>query len=386
MRLVIGAKIAVVFILLASFCFGQKSGQYILFLDKADKTPIEGVRLHDSDNLHYGISKRSGLFEISELPKDGILYAKHVSYYPKRIQITGKSADTLGVFLLTRPVEIEAIKAEVDFSEKLINAAFRKSKQNFHTIPLQLKAEFSEKIYADDSLILHLSGEIVIHKFPPADKKKDKLKFSRLELKHYSEKHFLWDYLYFINAPYELIYSDFVKYRKHFLQIPVIQINFLREKHFRFYRYNTYLKPDKYLIEFRPDTAKRRGVYEGEIFINRSDSAFLQMEYRYAESRMGRVRNNPSYTEMNLAEDGVLIPETRCSSRVKYRKTDFGYIPESINNIYGFLLNDGSRDEIPEILVKDNLKIISLSAVLSEKISIWNQIPRGIDLKKAADK
>ncbi len=276
------------------------------------------------------------------------------------------------------PIKVNKVIVKPKSPKDVILKVFKKIPLNYPDFPMNLYSDFIETVYYNDSVILQYEGLLELYKTPYNIKKKDKIRFISAKINHYVEENELWNYIFFIDGPYETLYADVAKYHNSFIQIPTIDVSFLKEKHFKFYSYELFPTDSSYRITFKPCPDNRRGVFEGEIVIDRKSHSILALEYQYSKSRMNRVNNNPSITERELMKAGISTPEVFFKNKILYKKYGSYYIIDSISNEYSFLFDTGESDKPPVIKVKNKMSINNLKKNDLHEIRYVDIIKKGI--------
>ncbi len=327
-------------------------------------------------------SNENGEFIIFSNTEKQKLIISYVGFERYSININKiDSNNLLHIYLRPKDVEIRKIVINPYLSTSLIKNALLQVPHNYPDTAMSFVAFFRETVMQDDSVILQIEAFVEIYKAPYNSKKRDKMKFLQARTTKNEKNSELWDYLFFVNAPYELLYADVARYPKSFIQIPEIGINFLKEDHFKYYNYKTTSneKNKFFIIEFYPNPDKRRGVFKGKLIIEKESFAIISMEYEYAENKINRINNYPSLTEISLSKEGVYIPETYFYSKIDYIKLNKKWHINSVVNEYSFLFQIGNKKEMPIITVKDELRILEVKENV-DKIRFLEEIIKGTNM------
>lgn len=288
-------------------------------------------------------------------------------------------------YLKQRDFTISEITVNPVYPTDLIVLALEKIVDNYPDFQMYNTSYFYEKITENDSTIQEIEAIIEILKSPYNSKEKDKLKFTHGHVNEEVKDSGLWNYMYFINGPYELLYSDIVKYPNDFLQVPDNLVDFLDEDYFKHYIYSfTDTCENIIKIKFNPNPETKRGVYKGEIILDRSSLAFMYFDFQYAEERLEKVYYTESTMEIQFRQNGIFIPDNYYRCRVEYAKFGNLWVLKYVTNEYGFLFQKYNT-EPNQIMVVDKLYITDYSIEI-KKISYFNQIAKDVNILKIVPK
>ena len=341
------------------------------------KHPLQGATIILSKQNIATSSAQNGEFVICSNNNKQKLIISYVGFEKHTINIHKIQTDTfLNIYLSPKDVKIKNVIVNPRQATTLIEKALLQIPNNYPTIPMSFTAFFSETITQDDSIIMKIESFIEIYKAPYNSKQKDKMKFLQARILKDEKDIELWDYLYFVNSPFELLYSDIAKYPNDFIQIPTIKVNFLKEQHYKFYEYKVSSSEDHqfFIIEFFPNPNKRRGIFKGKIIIEKQNYAIISLEYEYAEDKINRVNNFPSETEISLSNIGVNIPDISFYSKIDYKKLNGKWHINSVVIEYSFLFQVGKQKNAPVITVRDELKILEVKTDNINKIKFLEKI------------
>jgi hypothetical protein len=260
-----------------------------------------------------------------------------------------------------------------------IRKAYSLIPQNYPAIPLNLTAHFKETIKENDSVIQEVELILGIYKQPSNKKSIDQLTILKPINKENHAKSDLWNYLYFIDGPYEMIYADFAKYRYNFIKVPKIDINFLDERHFKYYDYEL-IDDTVTFIRFFPSGQSKKGVYEGKVGIDKRNFAFTSLSYSYSKNRLKRIQDAYSKTEEALRINDVYIGELSYNLDVRYTNYYKWWLLNIVNQKYSFSFQNGRENPKSIIEVNDEFKIINIDSIQVKPVSVFKRLVKGIPL------
>ena len=335
------------------------------------------------------VSDKNGEFAFKLTPYIYNLFftINYLAYEKLSENVSKLKINTLNTFYLKqKTIKVSKITVRPKLAKDVILRALEKIPQNYPDFPMTLYSDFSETIFYNNTVIQQYDAIMEIYKSPYNLSKKDKIQFLRAKINKYQKDNELWEYLYFVDGPYETLYADIAKYPNSFIQIPVIKVNFLKEKHFKYYSYKLFYRDDSFLIIFIPNQNNKRGVFEGKIVIDRKTYSILSLEYQYSKNRMKRVNNNPSVTERELFAEGVDISEISFKNKTVYKKYGDYYIIDCVKNEYTSVFDTGEYENPPIIKVenkmtvknlkKSNLKEIRYSKIIKKGVKTIDQLPK----------
>ncbi len=369
----------ILLLFLSSFVFSQDVKKVNVKLrDAKTKQPINDATIYLLPQEIIAKSSLNGdFFFISKFSKQTVIIS-HVSYQKYQNVFDMSKIDTLLIiYLKKKNIEIKQVAVYPQNNTELILQAFENVPFNYPDKPIKLSSYFKETISCDDTIIQQYEAIIETYKAPYNTKEKDNLKIVKGRFTVNKKDDELWKYLYFINAPYEILFSDVAKYPTTFIQVPNLEINFLKENHFKHYTYTNKDSLKKYhVINFEPNRNTRRGVFKGKIVLEKKSLAIVSMQYQYAENRLSRIQNFPSETEINLSEHGVFIPDISYFSKIEYAKYNGEWIVSSVIMTYSFEFKVGFYSEPKIITVRDQMYVTNIKNEGIEKINFWHQINR----------
>ena len=285
-----------------------------------------------------------------------------------------------------KDIVIKKVTVWADKENRIILNILKNIDNNYPDFPMAFECYFRETVFENDSVIQDYEAVTQVYKNPYNSLKRDKIKFLQANIIKNNKKKELWDYLFFINGPYETLYADVAKNPKSFIIIPIIKLNFLKQRHFKFYTYSLKQSDTEFIIHFKPNKNSKRAVFEGTIIVDKKNYAIKSLEYGYAKSRIQRVNNFPSETELALEKEKIYIPETEFYCKIRYEKYKNMYILDSVSNEYSFQFETSYNETKNEITVKNTLKVLKTKEKNIKKISFFHEIPRNMKIIKILPK
>ena len=380
-------KITILLILFASSIFfvtaqnlTKISGKIV---DFQTNKPLHNATIILSKQQKTTTSNKKGEFGIFSKYKNQTLSVSYIGYQKFTINIDNFTNDTLiYIYLKQKDVKIQKVLINPRKPTEIITKSLLQVPDNYSSQAMLFTAFFQETITENDTIIQQFKAIIEIFKAPYNTKARDEMKFVEAKINRDVKESDLWDYIYFVNAPYELLFCDIAKYPKTFISIPVINVSFINEKYYKHYSYNLKQTKDNkfFIIDFVPNPETRRGVYEGTLMIEKKTYAICSLKYQYSENRMNRINNHKSITEIELGKIGVGIPDISFYSEVNYKKNRNTWVLNSAQNEYSFKFQIGNQKEPSIIKVRDELQIINIKTENVEKIKFWNRIIKDVKL------
>ena len=380
-------KILIILLILFSNSFFFVNAQNIIkiqgkVIDFQTKKSLPDATIILSKQQKVTTSNKKGEFSINSKFQNQILSVSYIGYQKYILNLDNLKNDTLlYISLKQKDVKIQKVLINPRKPTEIITNSLLQIPENYSSQAMLFTAILTETITENDTIIQQIEAVVEIYKAPYNTKVRDEMKFVEAKVIIDVQESELWDYIYFVNAPYELLYCDIAKYPKNFISIPVINVSFINEKYYKHYSYTIrQTKNNKYfIIDFVPNSETRRGVFEGTIMIEKKTYAICSLKYKYSDSRMKRINNHQSRTEIELGKIGVGIPDISYYSEVNYQKHKNIWILKSAKNEYSFLFQIGKNK--PSIInVRDELQIINIKTENVEKIKFWDRIIRDVKL------
>ncbi len=370
--------LAVCYILLLLFFLENQAFSQIQIrsqlLDSTTKQPIAFADIQIANSLKGTISNAEGYFSLITDNLNDSLIVSYLGYKYKKLSVSEIFFDSTSYILLSpKDFTISQIDVMGYRAEKLIEKAMQKIPENYLNVAAAYKAYFREMIFNGNVMEKFSDANILIAKQAYDKNKPDKMEFISGRNYENNEKSPLWNYIYFVNGTYEALHCDAMKYRKSFILIPDNRINFLNSRKFKFYTYNIgYESNDQYVINFEP--ARKKAVYEGQIVINKIDTAIVAVFYQVSPSRLNRVSFLNSDTEKYLHSENIYTKSVDYFAYVFYHKTGKKYTFKQSAIKYQTLFYSPMQNIYSNLSVIDQMVITEIDTSVLPKISVFEQI------------
>jgi hypothetical protein len=376
----------IILVIFFSFCF--------IFFAESQNVEISGRILEYSTNkpLSYAsifstlrgkstVSDQNGNFKLKINNLNDTLIISYLGYSELFLPIKSlPSFSDNKFYLIQKDYSISEITVNPTYPTDIIELALSKIPDNYPCKEMYFTSYFFENVTENDTVIQEVEAIMEILKSPYNISSKDRIKFTHGKINQNVKESKLWDYIFFINGPYELLYSDIVKNPDDFLQVPDNQIHFLNKDHFKHYKYLFKDTIDESIIKiiFYPNPETQRGVYKGEILIDRISYAFISFEFEYAEERLEKVYYSESTMELQFRQMGIFIPDNKYRCRVEYVKNNDYWILNKVINEYGFVFQT-SAEKFSQINIVDKLFISKIS-LETQKIDFFHQVIKDVNI------
>lgn len=255
---------------------------------------------------------------------DDTLTISYLGYRKKHLPVRKALEQQNILYLKQHPVMLQEVLVSSGRAKRLIKKAIARVARNYPTEGMRMDA-FYRAIVKDNGVPVQFS-EAVFDLYKSAYEqiwRQDKIRLVKGRNKKGLPSSPIWDYIKFINGPLELLYSDIARHPTSFIQVPQHRINFLKERHFKHYRYQLIKTLNKegnnlFVVQFTP--VSKRAVFSGKIFIDSKDLAFAGLYYTLHPSRINRAQLVPSQTKIALYEENIEIQPTDYQCFVDYRE------------------------------------------------------------------
>ena len=383
-----------IFLLLVKISTGQ---EYITVtgtvLDKETRQPLHFASICIAGNRIGTVSNYSGnfLLKIPSHLKEDTLHFSFIGFSPKKVPLNRIRNNMIEVFLEPIYYNVKEVVIRALNPTEIIKTAISKIPENYPTKPVNFTAFYREAIRENENFIQYIEAVLGVYKTSYISKKKDNLEIIKGRHKEDVYHSMIWDYIRFVDGPYEMIRSDIAKYPKNFITVSQSRINFLDQKYFKHYDY-TLLEnrrieeSDQYVIAFKPKVKSKRAMYEGFICIDKKTYAFTSMDYTFCASRLKRAKIISSITEYDLLQSGVTIKAIDFFNIVKFKqyqgkwyvsnsKMEYHFVfweeekkyLSHISNVVDFVVTDINNTNVQPIKTKNYIKVRkSLTGQLGE--------------------
>ena len=365
------------------FCFAH--GQNLntvsgIVTDQITGKPIPYVSVSANNNVIGSISNLNGEF-VLKYPKSentDTVHLSHLSYASKDLYIK-QIEDSLVVKLKPFEYVIKEVDVWPQNPDWLVSKSIEKISDNYFNKPLNFTAFYREIIRENDNKIQHLEAILDIYKASVTNKKdKDRIKINKGIIFQDVHNSLIWNYIKFVNSPYELLQADFAKHPNNFVTVAQSRINFLNNKHFKYYNYNIVeknysLSKDQIIIQFKPKSKPKRAVFEGFIYMDIKTLSILRIEYYFSYDRINSARIIDNQTHYYLLELGAYIKAVEFYTIINYKKYDDQWIISHSNMGYDFVFVEKEKRFPTKISAKFDLVITDIDStnVSSFKSRNW---------------
>lgn len=337
-------------------------------------------------NNRYGtITNEKGEFiiKIPDIYRNDTIMVSFIGYAIKKIPLRSIQNKFASIKLSPLSVTIKQVNVYPKNPGKIISEAIDKVKENFINVPMRMNAFYREIILENDSKIQHVEAVLDIYK-GSYGRSKDKDRIQIIKGREFMDVKTskLWEYLYFINGPYELIQQDIAKYPMSFINVAQTKINFLKANHYKFYSYNLTEIESKsdhrnlYIIHFKP--VKKRALFEGKIIIDKKSLTILSMEYYISPDKIKNARLIPSVAETALNKIGISTKAVDFHCRVTYKKVAGKYVLSNSKMFYRFLFVNNTDNE--SYMISNSIDFIVTSIEtknvipIKQRHSFWKNV------------
>jgi len=266
-------------------------------VDSQSNEPLAYASVALKNKLLGTVSNQDGSF-VLKVPKNetgDTLNITYLGYLPLQLPVKNLIDVKPKISLELLTYFVKEISITPNAATNLLKEVKSKIAQNYSDKPINLKTFYRETITENNKCIQQIEAVMEIYKNSyTLSRAADMIRILKGREKKDVAPSVLWNYIDFVDGPYEALTSDVIKYQTNFLRVPQNQTNFLDEKNFRFYDYHltenfNYQSQTVYLIDFKPKKKPRRGAYEGQIYIDKNTLAIIGMFYRIADDKINQV-------------------------------------------------------------------------------------------------
>ncbi len=362
----------------------------VIDAETGENLPFAGIQI--SGSLLGGISDEQGKFEFivpAQFATNPILFS-YTGHKKREIAIRHFTNDNeVIVELVPLYKAVNEIIIRPMTTTELIEKCYTEVANNYPQQPLVHVGKYRELAFENDVNILDASATIYIRKtaYRQHKKRAERVKITDVKVVKTPSYLPIWEQMIIINGLHELLLADFVKYRKQFLQLPSIKINFLNPKEYKHYTY-TYTEKrvqqdsGKYIIKFKPKKSSKKGVYEGYIEVDMTTFAFTKLHFSYSPERMKRVWKIGSIFELDMRRTGILIHELGFLFEISYKKEKGKYVPERIftTNKFSYEEYYGAGENI--ITISEEYQLTKIDYKNTKQFRQKDCIAKGVIISK----
>lgn len=362
-------------LLITFSCSALLGQEYILLqgqvVDAKTKTPLENASIFLSDSRFATISDSQGNF-ILKIPKaqnTQKLYISYLGYRKVSIKVNEAVDKFLYIKLLVLPYALNAIKIQYQNPEQLITAALKKVSLNYYNKSAILQSYYKEEVKENSEPIQIIEAIFEIYKSSYADKKdKDQIRLVQGRENDSTKKSVFFNYLYFVNGPYEALSLDIAKYPRNFINVLQNSANFLNPKHFKYFDYQlieNYRNPETpntVKIIFKPK--KRKALLEGYLILEKETHAIIEISFCLNEQRLKRASLIDYGNEKFLNDQGIYTQAIDFNCRAVYKKINGKYMIDHSKMDYQFMLIGAY--EMDTIRVSNSIDLSVLDVITTD--------------------
>ncbi len=235
------------------------------------------------------------------------------------------AGDSIIISLQPEVYELKEVTAQGLTARNLLQKCLEKIPENYPAQPVGMTAFYRETIHENGLPVQEVEAVLGIDKRPYVnDMKKDRMVILKGRQNREVYESRIWEYINFVDGPYEALESDVCKYPDDFITLPRTRFNFLKPKHFRFYEYSFMEVPESaedeyYIIRFHPPAGERRAVLEGEIYIDKPSLAIIRIDYRINPYHIKHTSVVDINTESELNKLDIYTQTNSFNCSVNYR-------------------------------------------------------------------
>jgi CarboxypepD_reg-like domain len=271
--------------------------------------------------------------------------------------------------------------------EWIIQNAINKIPENYHTKPYNLQAFYRENIREDNEEIQFAEAVLEIYKGNTSNSsEKDRLKLLKGRTKPGLKRSILWQYIRFVDGPYDLLKADVAKNPKSFFSVSQNKLNFLQPKFFKYYNYTLLesfdLGDELYAIQFMPKENKKWALYDGTIFIDKKNFAIKGVEYKFNVEKINLASILDYNTQLALEDAGALVKAVDFYCFVEYKPYEDKWIYSQATMKYNFVFNEKITKDLFYITAHTSMVVTNIRPENIEKISFKDQLKFRTTLKE----
>lgn len=346
--------------------------------------PYAGLRLSGSQSVSIAAADGSFSLKIPIKYRNKRLIVSYLGYKNTSIKIKNFGKTKRIIRLAAADKAIEAVTVRPGLAESLIEKALNEIPNNYPDTAQNYKAYYLETVKDNGEyceyieLLLNINKAGYNKKFSNdrvqalQGRRRDSLKPSKI-----------YDYVYFIDGPYEALRCDIAKYPKDFIAVPRHYLNFLNPRHFKFYYYRLRYNPKYYkqyiIIDFHPKS--RRAFFEGSIVLDRKTLAFEAMHYKISDKRLPESALMSEDVANYLLSQNIYNRNMKYDSYAEYERTKKQIRLKYASINYKYLFTNKSNNTGDTIEYKSELYIISSPETRPKRIGLWRRFMYSVDIR-----
>jgi hypothetical protein len=338
------------------------------------------------------ISNQNGEFKIvipSELINEKIIFS-FLGYKTYKIPVKDCIGKNLEIKLSVLPVELKAVNVKYRGPQDLIVAALNAVSDNFPNYPLNLTAFYREEVTENNNPIQFIEAVIQIYKAAYNKKDRDRIRIVKAREHADLKPSVFFNYLYFVNGPYESLSLDIGKYPEDFINVLENSANFLNHRHFKHYTYDFKeavfdgSTNENYIVTFQPKTKK--ALLQGKIVLDKQSLAPVTVEFWISENRLADARLISYENEQYINNEGFYTKALNYHCKVNFRKFKNRCIISNSKMDYSFQFIPFSGDETYEISNSIDFVVTEIDEKNIEKFKQFKPVWRNVSLSKQLGK
>lgn len=331
-------------------------------------------------NHYIGISTNQDgdfVIKIPELNSNDTLVCSFLGFRTKEIPISNIQ-DSITISLKPKKYLINEVIVEAKNPKKIVLKALENIDNNYNNLPFNMTAFYRERIKENNDEIQFSEAILKIYKSSVSkNNDKDRIKLIKGHTKPNLKNSILWNYIRFIDGPYDLLKADIAKNTKDFFTVSQNKLNFLLPRNFKLYDYTlleSFDDNETYAIKFAPKAGKKRVIYDGIIFIDKQSMAIKGIEYNFNSNKINLAHIIDFETQLSLQEAGAILKAVDFSCYVKYRPINDLWVFSQANISYNFIFNETLTKELLYISAYSNLVVTEIETQKVEKFKFRDQL------------
>ncbi len=281
-------------------------------VDAKTRTPLENATIYLSNSKLATISDYRGnfSFKINEELFTEKIYISYLGYQSISINVREGINKFLYIKLSVLPYALNSIRIRYYKPQQLILEALKNIPTNYYKKSTLLEAYYREEVKENNEPIQSIEAILEIYKGSYADRKDhDHIRLVQGREHEGLKNSVFFNYLYFVNGPYEVLTLDIAKNPSHFISVLQNSVNFLNPKHFKYYDYQlienySYAKEhEANKIIFKPK--KRKAILEGYLIVDKNTLAILEISFKVSKNRLSKAILIDSMNEKFLHKQGI---------------------------------------------------------------------------------
>jgi hypothetical protein len=292
------------------------------------------------------ISNQQGRF-IIRLPvefRSDTLTFSYLGFKKQILPLDKVRTDSIIISLQPEIYKLKEVTAQGMTAMGLLQKCLEQISENYPAQSVGMTAFYRETIRENSQPVQIVEAVLGIDKQPYVnDKKRDRMVLLKGRQNGDVYESRIWEFINFVDGPYEALESDVCKYPDDFITLPRTRFNFLNPKHSRYYDYSFMEVPESaedkyYLIRFYPPAGEKKAVLEGEIYIDKLSLAIIRIDYRINPYHIKRTSVVDIYTESELNKLDIYTQTNSFDCSVNYRLLNGKWFLDYVRINYNFHL------------------------------------------------